>query len=183
MRGAFRHKPSAPMIVAILALVVAASGTAVAATQLAPGDQLIKKHSLSGNRLRNGTITGKEVNVATLGKVPSATNAGHASNADHATNADKATSATTAGSAAISQLVYESTTVTLSSSGPAAGAVACPAGLDVVAGGAHVSNESNDLVNDSGPIGRTGWQAAGFGGDGDTMIVSAICAPAATTGP
>jgi hypothetical protein len=74
-------------------------------------------------------------------------------------------------------------TVTLSSAGPAAGTAACPAGLDVVAGGAHVSNQSNDFVIDTAPAGHTGWEASGFGGDGDTMIVSAICAPAAQTTP
>jgi hypothetical protein len=183
MGSALHHKPSAAMVGAIVALVVAASGTAVAASNLSAGDQLIKKHSLSGNRLRNGTITGKQVDVAKLGKIPSATNADHATNANHATNADKATSATTAGSASISQLVYESAPVALSSSGPVAGTAACPVGLDVVAGGAHMSNQSNDFVIDTAPAGRTGWEASGFGADGDTMIVSAICAPAAQTAP
>jgi hypothetical protein len=183
MRSALRHRPSAAMVVAMLALVIAASGTAVAAGQLTAGDQLIKKHSLSGNRLRNGTITGMQVDVARLGKVPSATNADHATNAVHATNADQATSALTAGSASISRLTYESTPVALSSSGPVAGTVACPAGLDVVAGGAQVSNRSNDFVIDTAPASHTSWEASGFGADGDTMFVSAICAPAAQTAP
>jgi hypothetical protein len=172
-----RHKPSAAMIVAMLALVIAASGTAVAASQLTAGDQLIKKHSLSGNRLRNGTITGMQVDVAKLGKVPSATNA------DHAKNADQATSAVTAGSASISRLTYESTAVALSASGVTSGTVACPAGLDVVAGGALVSDHSNDFVIDTAPASHTSWEASGFGADGDTMTVSAICAPAAQTAP
>lgn len=177
MQSAVRRRPSATMIVAILALVIAASGTAVAAGHLTAGDKLIKKRSLSGNRLRNGTITGTQVNLDKLGKVPSATNA------DHATTADQATSATTAGSASISRLAYESTTVPLSYSGPASAIAACPAGLDVVAGGAKVSDQGNDFVIDTAPAGRTGWEASGFGGGGDTMIVSAICAPAAQTAP
>ena len=60
---------------------------------------------------------------------------------------------------------------------------AAPAGLDVVAGGAKVSDQSGDFVIDTAPAGQTGWQASGIGSDGDTMIVSAICAPAAQTGP
>jgi hypothetical protein len=40
---------------------------------LVSGDKLIKKHSVSGNRLRNHAITGKQVNLNKLGKVPSAT--------------------------------------------------------------------------------------------------------------
>jgi hypothetical protein len=87
------------MVVAIIALVVALSGTAIAASKLISGDKLIKKQSLSGNRLRNHTITGQQVNLATLGKVPSAANADHASNADRVTNATSAINATNAANA------------------------------------------------------------------------------------
>ena len=54
------------MAVALLALVLAATGTAMAASKLVSGDNLIKKGSLSGNRLRNGTVTGKQIGVSTL---------------------------------------------------------------------------------------------------------------------
>jgi hypothetical protein len=81
------QRPSAATVIAIIAVVVAASGTAVAASHLVRGDRLIKKHSLSGNRLRNHTITGKQVNLKKLGKVPSAR---HADTADTATNASNA---------------------------------------------------------------------------------------------
>jgi hypothetical protein len=76
LRG--RRSPSAAMVVAIIALVVAASGTAVAASQLVDGDSLIKKDSLSGNRLRHGTVTGKQIKVSSLGEVPSAKTAANA---------------------------------------------------------------------------------------------------------
>jgi hypothetical protein len=84
------------MIVALIALVFAMTGTAVAAAQLVSGDKLIKKNSLSGDRLRKGTVTGTQIKVATLGTVPSAAQAGTATNANHATSADTATSATSA---------------------------------------------------------------------------------------
>jgi hypothetical protein len=87
------------MMVALLALVVALGGTAFAAVALVKGDKLIKKGSLSGNRLRKHTITGTQVNLSKLGKVPSATNADSATsatNAGHATNATNATNATDA---------------------------------------------------------------------------------------
>ena len=93
------------MIVALIALVVAMSGTAVAASKLVSGDNMIKKGSLSGNRLRAHTLTGAQINMGLLGKVPSAaqadaaTNATHAASADAATNAIHATSADTATSA------------------------------------------------------------------------------------
>ncbi len=80
MRQLGRRKPSAAMVVAIIALVVAASGTALAADKLVSGDSLIKRNSLSGNRLRNATVTGKQIKLSSLGQVPSA---------KHATNADE----------------------------------------------------------------------------------------------
>jgi hypothetical protein len=84
------------MIVALLALVFAVSGTAIAAGSLVNGNSLIKKHSLSGNRLRNHTLTGTQINLKKLGKVPSAKNADHATTAGVATSALSATSATNA---------------------------------------------------------------------------------------
>ncbi|MDQ6835918.1 MAG: hypothetical protein M3016_06985 [Actinomycetota bacterium] len=80
----------------MVALVLAASGTAIAASHLVRGDKLIKKRSLSGNRLRNHTITGKQVNLKKLGKVRNARNADFATHATTATNATNATNATSA---------------------------------------------------------------------------------------
>jgi hypothetical protein len=94
--------PSPAMIVALIALVFAMSGTAVAASKLISGDKIIKKGSLSGNRLRAHTVTGTQIKVSTLGKVPSAAladSATHATSADSATSATHATSADTATSA------------------------------------------------------------------------------------
>lgn len=76
------------MGVALVALILALGGTAVAARKLVSGDKLIKKHSLSGNRLRNNTITGKQVNLNKLGTVPSATSAGFATRASSAGSVD-----------------------------------------------------------------------------------------------
>lgn len=92
MKRILQRRPSASMVVAMTALVIASTGTAIAAG-LVTGDKLIKKRSLSGNRLRNHTITGTQVNLKKLGKVPSA------ANADHATSATTASSATTAATA------------------------------------------------------------------------------------
>lgn len=82
MKGILSRRPSAAMVVALIALVLAASGTAIAAGRLVGGDKLIKKGSLSGNRLRKHTITGKQVNLKKLGKVPSAKRADTANNAN-----------------------------------------------------------------------------------------------------
>ena len=72
-----RLRPTPSMGIAVAALVVAVSGTAVAATSAANGDTLIKKHTLSGNRLRDHTITGRQVNLKHLGTVPKAQLATH----------------------------------------------------------------------------------------------------------
>ena len=94
-----RRRPSASLVISLVALVIAASGTAVAASRLVSGDKLIKKGSLSGNRLRNHTLTGKQLKLAKLGKVPSAKTADSARTATQATSALTATSATHATSA------------------------------------------------------------------------------------
>jgi hypothetical protein len=115
MKRALKLRPSPALVISLVALAIALSGTAVAATNvLVSGDSLIKPKSLSGNRLKNHTVTGTQVNLAKLGKVPTAakadtattatsagsatnaTNANHASSADTATNATNATTATNA---------------------------------------------------------------------------------------
>jgi hypothetical protein len=59
-------------VIAVLALAVAASGTATAAVRAhaGSGDHLIKKRSLSGNRLRPNSVTGTQINENTLRRVP-----------------------------------------------------------------------------------------------------------------
>jgi hypothetical protein len=92
------RKPSPAMAVAVTALVVAASGTAVAAG-LATGDNLIRPRSLSGNRLRNHSVTGLQVAAGTLGKVPKAKKADQAfvaGSSENAVNAQDAQLATNA---------------------------------------------------------------------------------------
>ncbi len=75
MRELLRRRPSAALVVAVIALVVAATGTAVAASQRVDGDSLIKKGSLSGTRLRDHTLTRLQIKVSALGTVPKAKNA------------------------------------------------------------------------------------------------------------
>jgi len=70
-----RRRPSAGVVVGVIALVVACSGSAFAAGRLENGDNLIKKDSLSGNRLRTGSVTGRQIKLSSVGTVPSARNA------------------------------------------------------------------------------------------------------------
>lgn len=96
MKLLLRHAPSPAMAVALVALIIAASGTAIAAGQLVTGDNLIKPRSLSGNRLRNHSVTGAQINPSKLGEVPSARNADHAFVAGSSKNAVNAQDAATA---------------------------------------------------------------------------------------
>lgn len=116
----FRRLPSPAAVIAIVALVFAVSGVAVALpgkNSVATKD--IKKNAVTAAKIKNGSVTeaklgdgavgtgklgndavtGAKVNEATLGKVPSATTADtatKATTADKALSADKATSADSA---------------------------------------------------------------------------------------
>ncbi len=66
-------RPSASMVVAIVALVAAVGGTAYAATKFDSSD--IVNRSLQGKDIANDTLGGKQVNESKLAAVPSATDA------------------------------------------------------------------------------------------------------------
>jgi hypothetical protein len=174
MSKMFRRRPSAPLVISILALVLAASGSAMAATKLVSGNSLIKKGSLSGNRLQNHTLTGTQINLSKLGTVPNAAKAG---------SATTATSATTAGSAPISTVTYVANQGSIPADGGITLTASCPSGTTVIGGGASVADENNAYVNDSYPSGKTGWSADLYASpDGPiSATVTAICAPAAAT--
>jgi hypothetical protein len=93
-------------VVSMLALFVALGGGAYAATQLpknSVGTKQLKNDAVISSKVKNDSLTGQDVNEATLGSVPSAAHAGGADTAANATNAGhagSADSATTAGSAA-----------------------------------------------------------------------------------
>jgi hypothetical protein len=68
-------RPSASMVVAILALVVALGGTAYAAQSINGGS--IQKQTIGGGKLKQKTLTGFQINTNKLGVVPSAKRAAH----------------------------------------------------------------------------------------------------------
>jgi hypothetical protein len=98
MKSLLARRPSPAMVVALIALVCALTGTAwaalgknsVGAKQLKNGavaTAKIKKEAVTGKKVKKHTLTGKNINLKELGTVPSAT------------NATNAVSATTAGTA------------------------------------------------------------------------------------
>ena len=88
------RRPSAALVVSIVALIVALGGTAVAATQIDGAS--IKVKSIPGNRLKSNTLTGTQIKESTLKTVPSAFGAFAANKATTAKTADSATTAKTA---------------------------------------------------------------------------------------
>lgn len=60
------HKPSPALVVSIIALVTALSGTAIAAKLLITSSSQIKNRTVRGVDLRNGTITKRQIASSTL---------------------------------------------------------------------------------------------------------------------
>jgi len=82
------RRPSASLIISLLALFVAIGGSTYAASKI--NGKTIKNASVAGKKLKPDSVTGKQVNESKLGTVPKATNADNATNATNATNADNA---------------------------------------------------------------------------------------------
>ncbi|HEU4702979.1 MAG TPA: hypothetical protein VFS37_10895 [Conexibacter sp.] len=91
------RRPSASMIVALVALFAALGGTGYAAATISGRD--IQKRTIRGDRIVNNGLGGKQVNESKLGPVPvaqqalTAQTAASATEASHATSADSATTA------------------------------------------------------------------------------------------
>lgn len=76
MRKAAKRRPSPALIVGILALVLATTGTSIAAVKsgMISGNS-IKKQSIGAGKIKKKTLTGFQINTKKLGTVPSAQNA------------------------------------------------------------------------------------------------------------
>lgn len=100
----FRPRLTYANVVSTLCLFIVLGGGAWAAkTQLLPknsvGTPQLKAGAVTGAKVKNGSLSGADINAATLGKVPQAVSAESATDASHATSADSAGHANTAGSA------------------------------------------------------------------------------------
>ena len=70
-----RRAPSPAMVVAVIALIVALGGTAIAAQNINGG--AIKKQTIGGGKLKQKTLTGFQINTNKLGVIPTAKRAAH----------------------------------------------------------------------------------------------------------
>jgi hypothetical protein len=93
------RRPSPAMLVAMIALVVAFGGSAIAdsAVDLAKSRLIngkkIKPRTIRGNRVKRDTLTGKEISESKLAVVPNANKANSATTAKTADNATTASNA------------------------------------------------------------------------------------------
>jgi hypothetical protein len=87
-------------VMSTIAVVFALGGaTAFAATHLAKntiGQKQIRANAVNGVKVKDGTLTGADINESTLGQVPSAQTAQQATSAASATTADTANTANSA---------------------------------------------------------------------------------------
>ena len=167
-------------VVACLALFVALGGSVYAAGKIS-GNQ-IKANSLPGNRVKAKTLTAKQVKPESLtgAQIKAGSLTGTQIQAGSLTGTQiNASTLSGVTASKLGSIQYASANVPLAVAG-ATGTANCPAGTNVVGGGAVVSNDILDIVNDSGPNAtRNGWTATGFGELGDNMTVTAICTAAA----
>jgi len=75
MNKLWNKRPSPAMLVAVIALIVALTGTAYAAQRINGG--AIVKQSIGGGKLKKKTLTGFQINTNKLGAVPFAKVATH----------------------------------------------------------------------------------------------------------
>ena len=160
-----------------LAVVLALGGTAIAANGSISGST-IQIGSLPRNRIKAHTVTGTQVKLSALGKVPKAAKADTAADATHATSATSATTAATAsnathaaaadsatlaanatafGGAAPSAFLGRTVVVVAHSAPVSVGSFGsadanCPASYEAVGGGVSVNNVIHDLVTGSFPL-------------------------------
>ena len=129
----------------------------------------IAANAIDGSKVKDASLTGADISLTTLGKVPSAG------------------AADTAAAAAVARVKIVSTGGTSQASsgdGPIDGATAtCDNGLITVGGGVQVADPSNQITLDSFPSGNNAWsgRVVNFGGGTPGFTVFAICAPAAST--
>jgi hypothetical protein len=180
------RRPSYASVTSTLALFIALSGGAYAATALpanSVGPRQIKKNAVERAKLKNNVVdsskvldnalTGDDIRESSLDRVPEAASADKATNADHATAA-----------AGLDKVTYKSATGTAPPLSDTFGTVACDAGQHVVGGGVRVDNLATAVVDDSYPdLGGGSWSVhIGTGTTPTNFTVTAICVSAATVG-
>jgi hypothetical protein len=154
MHGFRPRRPSVSLVVSIVALIAALTGTAYAGVVLGHGSvgtKQLRKNAVTTANIHNGAITAKKLKKGLL--VPHAQRADVATAAGTALSAGHASTADTAGSAAALTGVNEVISPAIAS--PKAqqtfGEANCAAGQFVIGGGAWTDSTGNEAIDSSWP--------------------------------
>ena len=166
--------------VGVLALFIALSGTAYAATlprnsvgpaQLkknAVTSAKINKNAVTGPKVKADSLTGLDIRESTLGKVPSAATADRAGTADRAATAGVASSLEKGD---LNQATSTNPTDTVSTL-----SATCDPGMKGISAGVQVQNPDTQFVIDLYPTALDTWTArVGNSGGGGTFTIFIIC--------
>jgi len=130
----------------------------------------VAANALDGSKVKDGSLSGSDINLTTLGKVPSAASADTAGSAAIA-RLKAATGVGTSRANTSGNVPFDSATAT------------CDSGLVATGGGVELSDPADQLILDSFPNGTAAWsgRVANYGTDTPTFTVHVICATAAST--
>lgn len=125
-------------------------------------------HAVLSRNIGPGAVTGAAINLTSLGKVPMAATAD---------------SAVVAGSASVARVKTVTASATAVAGTTTSASATCDPGLKVVGGGASLSSQDNQFVNDSYPSAADRWTVDVFASSsgGVPFTVYAICVPALAT--
>jgi hypothetical protein len=172
------HKlPSPATVIASIALLVALTGTSIAAVENVPrnsvGTRNIKGGAVTSAKIRNGTIVSADVRNRSLlradfapGQVPTGPTGPQGP----------------AGPPGVSAREQISAETGVSSASPKSITATCPTGKRVLGGGVEISGAGRARVTatENKPSGDTGWEGEAFEavatGSGWKLVVHAICA-------
>jgi hypothetical protein len=190
-----RLRPSPSMVVAFIALFMAIGGGSWALAASLPsksvGAKQLKRGAVRNANLANGAVTGakvkdrsltaRDINVGSLQGVASAASAATATNATHANAA-----------AAVDKVTYASAQGGVPPANPttmhsvAGASAACPAGTFAIGGGVGITDAESSSVVDSFPEpGGRAWTGRVDNNDpaaGKAFNVVAICLAAGSAG-
>ena len=183
MLTAGRFKPRYANVTSTLALFVALSGGAYAATALPARSvgsaQLknavvrakIKNNAINGSKVTTDSLTGADVKESSLDKVPMA------AISDGATHAGS--------SAAVDKITYKTASSSAPANGLGSATASCDAGQHVVGGGVRVDDPANAfLIDDYPDASNTAWTGRTYATPSGAVnfTVYAVCIGAAATG-
>lgn len=178
------QRPSPSMIVAIVAVVIACTSTAVAASVMIKSSAQIEDGVILGRDLHDNTLTGNKVKDGSFVAADLAPGARNALRGPRGVRGNRGPTGRRGpvgpeGGDAISLLAYPSATVGIAPGAGATGNATCPAGLRPTGGGARNPDGKLAIIA-SYPVGgeKPGWAVTALNPDSaeHPLIVDAVCA-------